>query len=136
MVYTVTAADASTKTYTAAVTVALNPAKAITAFTVPGQAGGTAIDDIAGTIALTMPFGTNVTALVPTIAHSGVSVNPASGDPQDFTAPVVYTVTAADSSIKAYTVTINLHNLYLIYLPHITAQPNHFIQSLADGPGR
>jgi uncharacterized repeat protein (TIGR01451 family) len=106
VVYTVTAADSSTKAYTATVTVALNPAKTITSFTVPGQAGGTAIDEIAGTIALTVPYGTDVTALVPAIVHTGASVNPANGAAQDFSSPVLYTVTAADSSTKAYTVTV------------------------------
>jgi PKD repeat protein len=118
--YTVTAADASAKVYTVTVTVALNPAKSITAFTVPGQAGNSAIDDIAGTIVITVPYGTDVTALVPTITYTGASISPASGVPQNFTNPIGYTVTAADGSTKLYTVTI----LTLCSSPIVVANAN------------
>jgi len=90
------------------VTVALNSAKSITAFTIPGQVGGSTINDAAGTIAITMPYGTAVTALVPTITHTGASINPASGVPQNFTSPIGYTVTAADGSTKVYMVTVTM----------------------------
>jgi len=105
--YTVVAADSSTQAYTVTVTVALNPAKAITAFTIPDQVGNTTINESAHTIALTMPFGTDVTALVPTITITGASVSPASGVANNFTNPKTYTVTAADSSTQAYVVTVN-----------------------------
>ena len=107
-IYTVTAADYSTQDYTVTVTVALNPAKAITAFTVPDQVGTTTINESAKTIALTMPYGTDVTALVPTITITGESVSPASLTPTDFTSPVVYIVRAADSSTSTYTVTVTV----------------------------
>ena len=102
--YTVTAADASTKTYTVTVTVAAINAKDITAFSISGIAGTIGIN----TINLTMPIGTDPTALTPTIIITGKSVSPASGAAQDFTNPagVIYTVTAADNSTKAYTVTV------------------------------
>jgi hypothetical protein len=104
--YIVTAVDASTQAYTVTVTVAPDPAKAITAFAVPGQVGATTISEADHTIAVTMPYGTVVTALVPTITITGASVNPASGVPCDFTTPQTYTVTAADSSTQDYTVTV------------------------------
>ncbi|PIV11246.1 hypothetical protein COS50_00940, partial [Candidatus Roizmanbacteria bacterium CG03_land_8_20_14_0_80_35_26] len=85
-----------------------NSAKAITAFTIPVQNGETIINESAHTIGITVPFGTNVTALVPTITITGSSVNPASGAAQNFTNPVTYTVTAADSSTQAYTVTVTI----------------------------
>jgi hypothetical protein len=63
---------------------------------------------ISGTnITATVPYGTDLTALAPTISHSGESVAPASGAAQDFTNPVSYTVTAADDSSVSYTVTVN-----------------------------
>jgi len=66
------------------------------------------IDEGAKTIALTVPFGTVVTALVPTIVYTGASVSPASGTAQDFTSPVDYTVTAEDTTTAVYTVTVTV----------------------------
>ena len=104
VLYTVTAQDASTKTYTVNVTVALNDAKDITKFTIDGVDGA-----ISGTnISLTLPFGTDPTSLTPTIAITGVSVSPASGTPQNFSSPVMYTVTAQDNSTQVYTVTVTI----------------------------
>ena len=54
-----------------------------------------------------MPY-TNVTALTPFITITGATVSPPSGTSQDFTSPVVYTVTAADSSTQAYMVTVTV----------------------------
>ena len=108
--YTVTAADSSSQAYTVTVSVAANPAKAITAFNFNGltpNVTGT-VNEGAKTVALTVPYGTDVTALVPTITHTGASVSPNTGVAQDFTSPVTYTVTAADSSTQAYTVTVNV----------------------------
>jgi len=124
--YTVTAEDASTQAYAVTVTVALNPAKAITAFTIPGQTGATTINESAHTIALTMPYGTDVTALVPTITITGASVAPASGAANDFTAPATYTVTAADTTTQAYTVTVS-----------VALNPASFTESIGwnSGPG-
>jgi hypothetical protein len=60
------------------------------------------------TIALTVPFLTNVTALVPTITITGASVSPNTGVAQNFTTSKTYTVTAADNSTQAYTVTVTM----------------------------
>jgi plastocyanin len=88
------------------VAVAASSAKAITAFTIPGQAGATAINETDKTIALTVPSGTDLTGLAPTLTITGASVSPASGVAHDFTGPVTYTVTAADASTQPYTVTV------------------------------
>ena len=49
-----------------------------------------------------MPYGTNVTNLVPTIIHTGASVSPLSGVGHNFTTnPQTYTVTAADTTTQA-----------------------------------
>jgi len=66
------------------------------------------IDEGAKTVALTVPAGTNVTALVPTITHTGASVSPASGVANNFTTPQTYTVTATDASTQAYVVTVTV----------------------------
>ncbi len=105
-VYTVTAADASTLVFTITVTIASNNAKDITTF---GFMSPAATGIITGTnIAVTVPFGTNVTNLVPTITHTGASISPLASMPQDFSSPVVYTVTAADSSTQNYTVNVTI----------------------------
>ena len=99
-------------------------AKAITAFSFSSPAVSGIITESTHSIAITVPSGTNVTALIPTIIHTGASINPASGVAQDFTNPVVYTVTAADSSTQDYTVTTTIHtkacNLPVKYEEHST----------------
>ncbi len=112
LTYTVTAADASTKAYTVTVTIAANSAKDITAFSFTTPA---AVGVITGTnIAVTVPFGTDVSALVATFTTTGASVR-VGATPQvsgttanNFTSPLTYTVTAADASTKAYTVTVTI----------------------------
>ena len=102
--YTVTAVDGTTQAYTIVVIVAPNSAKDITSFSFPE---GTGI--ISGTtISVTVPYGTNVSLLTPTINITGMSVSPASGIAQNFNSPITYTVTALDNSTQIYTVTVNV----------------------------
>ena len=61
------------------------------------------------TISKTFPCkGTNVSNLIPTITHTGVSISPASGVSTNFSSPVTYTVTAEDGSTKSYTVNVTV----------------------------
>jgi hypothetical protein len=109
VIYTVTAEDNSTQEYKVTATNHPNPAREITLFSLIPPGSGQENDGvITGTnIAITVPYGTNVTALAPTgINITGASVTPASGVPQDFTNPVIYTVTADDGSTREYTVTV------------------------------
>lgn len=108
--YTVTATDATTKTYTVTVTVAPPPtgsSKSITSFSFANPAATGTINEAAGTISVTVPAGTNVTSLTPTITINGASVSPVSQVAKDFTNPVTYKVTATDSTIKDYVVTVS-----------------------------
>ncbi len=116
VIYTVNAADGSSVAYTVTVTVAKNTAKAITAFALAGKSGSNdgVIDEGKKTIAVGFPFGSDVTGLVATFATTGSSVK-VSGVEQvsgttvnDFTQPLVYTVTAADGSSVDYTVTVTV----------------------------
>lgn len=66
------------------------------------------IDQLAKTISLIVPNGTDVTALIPTITFVGESLSPLSGVAQNFTSPVTYTVTAENSSTVSYTVTVTI----------------------------
>ena len=65
------------------------------------------VDETDHTISLTVPFDTNVTALVPTITISGgASVVPNSGAAQNFSNPITYTVTAENGSTQDYNVAV------------------------------
>ncbi len=64
---------------------------------------------ISGTdVVLSVPFGTNISALKPSINFFGASVSPDPALPQDFTSPVTYTVTAKDGSTQVYTVKVTV----------------------------
>ncbi len=104
--YTVSADDGSSQVYRVTVTVALASSKEITAFSFAAPAVAGIITGL--NIAVTVPFGTTVTALVPTIVFTGASVSPASGIAQDFSNPVDYTVSAADGSSQVYAVTVTI----------------------------
>lgn len=111
--YTVTAGDSSTATYSVTVTVAPITAKAVTAYSFAGYTGATGvINETTKKITVTVPNGTNVTALKATFSINGASLKVGSAiqttgvTANDFTAPVVYTVTASDSSTVNYTVTV------------------------------
>lgn len=95
--------------------------KAITSFQFAGltPVAVGVINENTFTIALTVPYGTNVTGLVPTIVVSAAAhVDPHTAVAVDFTAPVVFTVTAEDASTQAYIVTVisslNLLKQYLM----------------------
>lgn len=79
--------------------------KAITAFSIGSQTSY-AISEANHTVKISMPGGTSLTSLTPTITHNGSSISPASGAAQNFSSPVTYTVTGADSTTQAYTVTV------------------------------
>ena len=65
------------------------------------------VDNTGYTVNLTVPSGTDLTTLTPTIVVSdNATISPASDVAQDFTNPVTYTVTAQDGSTQNYTVTV------------------------------
>lgn len=67
----------------------------------------TSIDESTRSISFVLPPLTNVSSITPIIDISLKStINPASGLIQNFTNPVVYTVTAEDGTTQTYTVTI------------------------------
>jgi len=77
-------------------------------FLTPAATG--VVNNVLHTIALTVPFGTNVANLVPTVTVSaGATVSPLSGVAQNFASPVTYTVTAADGTTQqVYIVTVTI----------------------------
>jgi len=100
--------DGKTTTYTIDVVAPLSSAKVITSFNFTTPAATGVIAEADHTIVVTVPFGTDVTALVPTIIITGASVSPASGVAQNFTTLVTYTVTAEDNTTQTYTVTVTV----------------------------
>jgi hypothetical protein len=113
--YIVTAADNSTVTYTVTVTVAANSAKAITAYSFAGYTGAVGtINEGNKTIAVTVPYGTPVTALIATFTTTGTgvmvgtTVQTSTTTPNNFTNPVAYIVTAGDTSTVTYSVTVTI----------------------------
>lgn len=82
-------------------------AKQITGFTISDQVGNSTINEQQHTIEVTMPYGTDLTSLSPTVTISAkASVSPVSGAAQNFSGSVVYTVTAEDGNEQEYTVTV------------------------------
>ena len=92
----------------------LSSDKAFTAFgfILPAVTG--VINETAKTIAVTVPFGTPLTALVAsftttgTVVKVGTTVQTSLSTPNNFTSPVAYIVTAGDASKVTYTVTVTV----------------------------
>ncbi|MFY0690212.1 MAG: BspA family leucine-rich repeat surface protein [Cyclobacteriaceae bacterium] len=108
--YLVTAQNDSTQEWVVTLTNALNDSTDMLSFVIasgdglPEPVEGT-IDTSAHTITATVPFGTDLTSLAPTITYStGASISPESGTEQDFTSTVTYTVTAANGDTQEWTV--------------------------------
>ncbi len=107
--YVVTAADGSTKTYTVNIGIVNgNGTKLISSFSILGVSGQITNGAQSSTVTLTLPAGTDLTAQTPTIVINGSSISPPSRVPQNFTQPVMYTITAADGSTRVYAVTATL----------------------------
>jgi len=115
--YKVTAADGTTQNYTVTLTLAPSNTNTITAFSFAAASNSALFIDVAATISgtnisATVPYGTQVTALIPTFSHNGSTVTvgvasqTSSVTANDFTNPVIYKVTAADGTVNNYTVTL------------------------------
>ncbi|MES2773012.1 MAG: DUF5018 domain-containing protein [Bacteroidota bacterium] len=117
--YTVTAQDGTTtKNWTVNVTQVASTAKEITSFKLSNsQIGSATINSAAGTIAVNMPIGSNLSGLVPVIFTLSANANVAPGiaTAQDFSVPVAYTVTAQDNSTKTWTVTVSFVDPNLVF---------------------
>jgi hypothetical protein len=106
----VTAGDGVAKnTYTINFIEALNPAKEITSFSFAAPAATGVINEADKKIAVTVPFGTDVTNLTPTIVHTGASITYLLQEHRK-TLRILwfYTVTAEDGTTAQYTVTVTI----------------------------
>ena len=111
LAYVVLASDGSNVSYSVTVTVAPNSPKSFTSFSLSGWPG--VVDEATRSIIVSMPSGSAVTALVATFTSTGAGVS-VGGVAQtsgmtvnDFSNPVIYTVSAADGTTANYTVTIS-----------------------------
>ena len=93
-------------------TTPLSSTKSITNFSLAGYPG--TINETNKTIAVNMPSSINESSLIATFTSTGISVSVgttaqiSNSTANDFTGPVNYTVTAADSTTVIYTVTVTL----------------------------
>jgi hypothetical protein len=111
VVYTVTAEDASTQTWTVTANLGPSSAKNILTFDfnnlTPNVIG--VVNTSNSTVILTVPYGTDITALVPTITVSNhATISPATSVAENFTDSVAYIVTAQDASTKTWKVKVNI----------------------------
>lgn len=109
------ACDGTAGAWSDEATITLNVNDFLT-FTLPGQTGASVIDTVAGTIAVTVPHGTNVEAMIPTFTVSaGASVECGaaplvSGVTElDLSDPVLCAVQGQnDGPIQEYTITVTV----------------------------
>jgi len=109
--YTVTAQDGSTtQVWVVSIQVLPNTETDITSFHIPELAAPAIINDALHTVVGEVPYGTDLTALVPVIGLSeGATINPLSGVAMDFSSPATYTVTAEDgTTVQDWAVTITV----------------------------
>ncbi|MDR3519414.1 MAG: DUF5011 domain-containing protein [Candidatus Pacebacteria bacterium] len=67
------------------------------------------VDETNHAISLTVPYGTDITTLVPMITISDkASISPTTNTSQDFTNPVTYKITAEDGSTQNYVVNVTV----------------------------
>ena len=104
VVYAITSEDGlTTKNWTVNVTIAKNTLANITSFSIPNLTGSTEISEEDRTISVTLPYGTSVNNLVAiytlsagATAKIGATVQTSGITANDFTSPVVYTITSED----------------------------------------
>jgi len=118
--YTVTADDESKESYLVTVNVGKNKEAKILDFKLsklsPAVSG--VIDQEAKTIKLVVPFGTDITSMVPSITISSMaSALPLSSIAQDFTKDVTYRITSEDGEDVVYTVSVEVQ----AFVPFITS---------------
>lgn len=113
LIYTITAEDGSSQTYTVNVSVMKSSSKTIKSFTFNGFSPPiiAKIDSLNYTIKAVLPPNSDISKLTPTIIISErASISPNSGVSLDFSKPVNFKVTAEDGTSIIYTATAEVLN--------------------------
>ncbi len=85
------------------------PGKEISSFKIVTPTSTGVIDTVNQTITIGVPSGTDITKLTTEIAlASGLSISPASGQTEDFTNSISYTVTQPNKTTTVWTVTVKV----------------------------
>lgn len=120
--YDVTAENGTTvKQWTAIInrSAVASDEKDIVSFSFNGQIGESVIDHAAHTVSAVASWNMNLAAITPEIIVSPLAtINPQSGIVNDFSSPVVYVVTAENSTTQEWTVTIIHDPELLASLPY------------------
>lgn len=75
------------------------------------DSGDVSVIIIGDSIKITLPGTTDVSNLIPEFKTDGGTVSPVSGRRQNFTNPIMYTITAEDGTTKNYVVVVQLDKL-------------------------
>ena len=103
VLYVVTASDGMQKVYTVISETGPSNENEILSFSFPGIFVDAVVDG--SNVSARVPYGTDVTALVPDIEiSSGATIAPNDGAAQNFSSPVTYTVSAANGETQEFTV--------------------------------
>jgi len=130
VIYTVTAQDGSTtQDWEVSILVLPNTATDITSFQIPELAVPATVNSVLHTVVGQVPYGTDLSALVPVIdVSAGAAISPLSGAAMDFTSPVTYTITAEDGvTMQDWVVTLQV-------LPNTETDITGFTLSAQTGP--
>ncbi len=90
------------------VTVVTSTDKSITSFYFTSPTAFGSINNSLNRIDVTVPYGTNITSLTPTITFNGQSMTPSSGVAQNFSSVVNYRVTPASGNARIYGVYVTI----------------------------
>lgn len=113
VLYEVTAENGDVRTYEAVISNELSSANEILSFslTLDGIDYSATINDVQLAVFDSLLYFQDLLALRPDITISeGATIEPASGEEQDFNVPVEYTITAEDGSTRR--LTVNLENIF------------------------
>ncbi|WNR46166.1 CARDB domain-containing protein [Paenibacillus roseipurpureus] len=103
----------------------LSSEKSITSFAIGNQQG--TVTAATYQIGVKVPYGTDITSLTPVISVSNkATVTPGNGAAQNFTNPVIYTVTGENGTTQQWTVTVTQDTAYTLTGPSAVVTGDSF----------